>query len=152
MPNIFIHIPKDSFPGEARTALTRRINAAAASAEQIPAEPRKRMLCWVLIDEVDSGSWTCGGADVTSQLLPCMVMVYLPAGVLDNASRTHYVQALHEAFKQSLPIDEKRQVISSVVLHEVPDGTWGANGAIWRLPQFAKDAGFAHLQHLVIDP
>ena len=151
MPNILVHIPKGSFPGEARTALTRRINNAAASAEQIPAEPRKRMLCWVLIDEVDSGAWTCGGADVTSQMLPCFAMVYLPAGVLDDASRTHYVQQLHEAFKLSLPIDDKRQVASSVVLHEVHDGTWGVNGVIWKLPQFAKAAGFSHLQYLVND-
>ena len=151
MPNILIHVPKGSFPGEARTELTRRINAAAASAEQIPAEPRKRMFCWVLIDEVDSVGWTCGGADVTSQLLPCLAMVYLPVGVLDDASRALYVQKLHEAFKQSLPLDDKRQVASSVVLHEVQDGTWGVNGVIWRLPQFAKAAGFVHLQHLVND-
>ena len=151
MPNILIHIPKGSFPGEARTALTRRINAAAASAEQIPAEPRSRMLCWVLIDEVDSGAWTCGSVDVTSQLLPCLAMVYLPAGVLDDASRTNYVKDLHEAFKQSLPLDDKREVASSVVLHEVQDGTWGVNGVIWRLPQFVKAAGFVHLQHLVND-
>lgn len=149
MPNIFIHIPKGSFPGKARTELTRRINAAAATAEKIPTDPRKRMLCWVLIDEVDSGAWTCGEVDVTSQLLPCLAMVYYPAGVLDDSSRTHYVQELHEAFGQSRPSDDKRQVVSSVVLHEVPDGTWGANGIIWRLPQFAKAAGFAHLQHLV---
>lgn len=151
MPNIHVHIPKGSFSDGARTALVRRINDAAASAEQIPAEPRKRMLCWVLIDEVDSGAWTCGGADVTSQLLPCVATVYVPAGVLDDASRANYVQALHQAFKQSLPLSDKRQVASSVVLQEIADGTWGANGVIWRLPQFAKVAGFAHLQHLVND-
>jgi phenylpyruvate tautomerase PptA (4-oxalocrotonate tautomerase family) len=149
MPNIFVHVPKDSFPGDARSALVRRINEAAADAEQIPADPRKRMLCWVLIDEVDVGAWTCGALDVTAQMLPCVAMVYLPAGVLDDASRAAYVQALQEAFKQSLPAADKRQLVTSVVLHEVADGTWGANGAIWRLPQFAKAAGFAHLQHLV---
>lgn len=149
MPNILIHIPKGSFPESARAALVRRINDAAASAEQIPQEPRKRMLCWVLINEVDSGAWTCGGADITSQLLPCAALVYVPAGVLDDVSRGNYVHALHEAFKQSLPLEDKRQVVSSVVLHEVEDGSWGANGIIWRLPQFAKAAGFGHLQHLV---
>lgn len=151
MPNIFVHIPRGSFPGESRTTLTRRINAAAASAEQIPPEQSKRMLCWVLIDEVESGAWTCGGVDVTSQLLPCVAMVYLPEGVLTDSTRALYVEELHEAFKKSIPFDDKRQVASSVVLHEVSDGTWGANGVIWRLPQFAKAAGFGHLQHLVTD-
>lgn len=86
---------------------------------------------------------------MTPQVLPCLAMVHLPAGVLDDGSRARYVQDLHEAFKQSQPLDDPRQIISSVVLHEVPDGTWGANGEIWRLPQFARAAGFGHLQHLV---
>lgn len=149
MPNIVIHVPKDSFPGEARSSLVRRINDAAARAEQIPDDHRKRVLCWVVVDEVDSGAWTCGGADVTAQVLPCVAMVYLPAGVLDDDSRALYVQAMHEAFKQSLPSEEHRQLATSVILHEVTDGNWGANGAIWRLPHFAKAAGFAHLQHMV---
>lgn len=148
MPNILVRIPKDSYPGEARAALVRGINDAAALAEQIPAEPRKRMLCWVLIEEVAPGAWTCGSADVTAQLLPCVALVYLPAGVLDDAARALYVQALHQAFQRSMPPQDTRRLASSVVLHEVADGTWGVNGAIWRLPQFAEAAGFGHLQHL----
>lgn len=149
MPNIHVRIPKGSFTGAARADLIRRINDAAANAEQIPAEPRKRMLCWVLIDEISDGAWTCGGADMTSQLLPCVATVYLPAGVLNDTSRAQYVQELHEAFKQSRVAEDARLVATSVMLHEVPDGSWGVNGSIWRLPQFAQAAGFAHLQHLV---
>lgn len=148
MPNILIRIPKDSYLGEARAALVRGINDAATLAEQIPAEPRKRMLCWVLVEEIASGAWTCGGADVTAQLLPCVVMVYLPAGVLDAAARALYVQALHQSLHRSMPPQDTRRLASSVVLHEVADGMWGVNGTIWRLPQFAEAAGFAHLQNL----
>ena len=149
MPNIHIRIPKGSYPGAAHADLVRRINNAAANAEQIPPEPHKRMLCWVLIDEVDDGAWTCGGTDMTAQLLLCVATVYVPAGVLNDAARAQYVQELHEAFKQSSALEDARQVVSSVVLQEVTDGSWGVNGSIWRLPQFAKAAGFAHLQHLV---
>lgn len=148
MPNILVRIPKDSYPGEARAALVRSITDAAALAEQIPAEPRKRMLCWVLIEEIEAGAWTCGGADVTAQMLPCVALVYLPAGVLDDAARALYVQTLHQAFHRSLPAHDSRRLASSVILHEVADGTWGVNGAIWKLPQFAEAAGFAHLQEL----
>lgn len=151
MPNIHIRIPKGSFSGAYRADLVRRINDAAANAEQIPPEPHKRMLCWVLIDEVADGAWTCGGIDMTAQLLPCVATVYVPAGVLNDATRAQYVQELHKAFKQSCAAENVRQVASSVVLREVNDGCWGANGSIWRLPQFAKAAGFAHLQHLVRD-
>lgn len=148
MPHILVRIPNNSYPGEARAALVRGINDAAALAEQIPAEPRKRMLCWVLIEEVAPGAWTCGGADVTAQLLPCVALVYLPAGVLDAAARALYVQELHHAFHRLMPPQDTRRLACSVVLQEVDDGSWGVNGAIWRLPQFAEAAGFTHLQHL----
>ena len=115
MPNILVSIPQGAFPGEARVALVRRINDAAAQAEQIPRDPKKRFLCWVVINQIDSGAWTCGGVDVTPQWLPG---------------------------------DDKRQLATSVVLHEVADGAWGASGVIWKLPDFARAAGFEHLQHL----
>ncbi|WP_428424658.1 tautomerase [Methylibium sp.] len=150
MPNIVVHIPHGAFAGEARSALTRCINEAAAKAEQMPADPNKRFVCWVVVNEVDPGALTCGSVDMTAQLLPCIAMVHVPAGVLDGASRTRYVQEMHDAFREALPAGELRKLITSVVLHDVADGTWGANGVIWRLPDLAKASGHGHLQHLVV--
>ncbi|CKU57569.1 Uncharacterised protein [Mycobacterium tuberculosis] len=42
--------------------------------------------------------------------------------------------------------------MTSVVLDEVPDGAWGVGGRIWTLPDFARNAGYAHLQHLARSP
>ena len=149
MPNILVKIPKGSFPGNSRTALAKGLTEAAATAEQMPADPKKQFVTWVLIDEVESGSWTCGGADVGTQFLPCMAVAYVPSGVLDEVSRGLYVQLLDGAFKKAIPVDEKRQLVTSIVLNEVFDGNWGANGTIWKLPELAKASGFAHLQYLV---
>jgi len=149
MPNIVLKIPKNAFPAAQRAALVQGINEAAAVAEQIPADPRKRFLSWVLIDEVEPGNWTCGGADVTSQFLPCMAVVHVPAGVLDDAARAAYARLLQSALQTALPAADKRQLLTSVVFNDVEDGHWGVGGDIWRLPAFAKAAGFAHLQHLV---
>jgi phenylpyruvate tautomerase PptA (4-oxalocrotonate tautomerase family) len=148
MPTVVVHLPKGVFPPSARQALGQSITRVAAECEQIPDEPKRRGLCWVLIHEVEAGNLTCGGFDVTRQVLPCFALVNLPAGVLDEHSRTQYVEGMHAAFKSALPADDKRPVMSSVVLNDVADGTWGANGAIWTLPHFAKMAGYAHLQHL----
>jgi phenylpyruvate tautomerase PptA (4-oxalocrotonate tautomerase family) len=149
MPTILVKIPKGSFPGNSRATLVRRINEVAAEAEQMPGDPRTQALCWVLVDEVDAGGWTCGGVDLTAKLLPCVVRVYVPAGVLHAASRRLYVERLHAAFEASRPEGDTRRVTSSIVLHDVPDGTWGANGALWTLPDFTRASGYAHLQHLV---
>ena len=150
MPTIFVKIPKNVFPRSSRALLTRNITEAAAAAEQVGPDARQRFLCWVSIDEVEPGNLACGGSDATAQLLPCIAWVCVPEGVLlDQASRQVYVQRMHAAFQQSLPEDERRPVMTSILLHDVAEGTWGGNGMLWTLPDLARAAGFAHLQHLV---
>lgn len=148
MPNILIKVPHGVFPSAQLRKLTQTITEVASVTEQIPAEMKKRFLCWITVDEVSQGMFTCGGMDTTQHVIPCIAMVYLPAGVLDGASRAQYVNTVHAAFASALSADDKRQIATSVILHEIPDGQWGANGSIWQLPDFAKAAGYAHLQHL----
>lgn len=149
MPNILVKIPANTFDADARAALAHRITEGAAQAEQIPPDPRKRATTWVVVEEAPAGSWWCGGLDVTTQMVPCLAIVHVPAGVLDAAARALFVQQMHEAFVQALPTTDGRRVVTSVMLHEVPDGTWGVDGALWALPDFARAAGYAHLRHLV---
>jgi phenylpyruvate tautomerase PptA (4-oxalocrotonate tautomerase family) len=40
-------------------------------------------------------------------------------------------------------------VTTSVVMNHVQDGTWGIGGTISRIADFARTAGYRHLQHLV---
>lgn len=149
MPNIFVKIPQDAFPGECRAVLVQKLNDAAAAAERMPPAPAQRVYCWVVVDEAAPGAWTCGGVDAGAWLLPCAAVVYVPAGVLDDAARALYVELVHAAFVQALPDGERRRLATSVLLREVGDGEWGINGAVWRLPDFARAAGYAHLQALL---
>ena len=149
MPNILVKIPANTFDGDARAALARRITEAAVQAEQIPDDPRRRATTWVVMEDVPAASWWCGGVDVTTQVVPCLAIAHVPAGVLDADARALFVQQMHDAFVQSLPAADGRRVVTSVMLHDVADGTWGVNGALWTLPDFARAAGYAHLQHLV---
>ncbi|CAJ0810497.1 tautomerase family protein [Ralstonia flaminis] len=148
MPNILVKIPADTFDRTARASLARRINEAAAQAEQIPDDPRRRFSTWVVIEEVAAAMWTCGGMDLPAQIVPCMAIVFVPAGVLDADARALFVRLMHDAFAQALPADAGRRVITSVMLYDVADGTWGVNGALWTLPDFASASGYTHLQHL----
>lgn len=149
MPCILVKVPRGAFSAEARAVLVRQLIHAASVAEQMPADPQKLFLSWVVIDETEASMWTCGGHDVSSQVLTCFATVYVPSGVLDDVSRALYVGLMHEAFKAALHADDKRQLVSSVILQDVADGSWGGNGNIWTLPDLAKAAGYAHLQHLI---
>ncbi|PTU30209.1 tautomerase family protein [Stenotrophobium rhamnosiphilum] len=148
MPNIFVRVPKGAFPADARQRLVRNINDAAGAAEQIPNDPQKRFLTWVVVEEIESGMWTCGGLDVTAKALPCFAIVHVPAGVLNASARALYIKLMYEAFQQALPEGEQRQLLTSVILQDVADGDWGGNGIVWTLPKLAQAAGYAHLQHL----
>ena len=149
MPNILIKVPQGVFPPAQLRKLTETITEAASVAEQMPAEMKRRFLSWITVDEVAQGLFTCGGMDTTQHVIPCIAMVYLPAGVLDGAARAQYVNTVHAAFASTLAADDKRQIATSVILHEIPEGQWGGNGSIWRLPDVAKAAGYAHLQSLI---
>lgn len=151
MPNILIKVPYGAFPGDARAKLLRHVHQAAISAEQMPADPMKQMLSWVMLEEIEPGMWTCGGQDISQQVLTCFIAVLVPAGVLDADARASYVHLMHAAFQKAVPAHERRRLVTSVVLHDVAEGTWGGNGSIWTLPTLAKAAGYAHLQHLVAD-
>jgi hypothetical protein len=108
----------------------------------------KSYCCAGVIGEIAIGHWTCGGHDMSAAVVPVVAIVNLSAGVLDDQSTARYVNLMHSAVTTSLP-DEKRRIATSCIMNEVADGVWGANGTIWRLPQFAAAAGYEHLQHLV---
>jgi phenylpyruvate tautomerase PptA (4-oxalocrotonate tautomerase family) len=149
MPNIFVTIPRNTFDNAARADLTRRLCEAAATAEQIPDDPRKRATCWIIFNEVDAEAFTCGAKDVSAAMIPCIAISYVPAGVLDKERRARFIELAHAAFQQSLPTGDKRLCVTSVMVRDVDDGTWGANGALWHLSDFAKASGYTHLQHLI---
>jgi phenylpyruvate tautomerase PptA (4-oxalocrotonate tautomerase family) len=127
--------------------LVRRVlNEVAVTVEQMPNEQKKQFVNWIVIEQVEPFMFTCGGSDLTSIVIPCIVQIYLPHGVLDAAARFKYVALMHGAFEKALPKQDERRLVTSVILNEVPDGQWGGNAKIWRLPDFATAAEYSHLQ------
>jgi hypothetical protein len=59
--------------------------------------------------------------------------------------RTDYVLGLHQAIEQCTEADDERVLMTSIQLTDIADGTWGANGSLWRLADFTRAAGYGHL-------
>jgi phenylpyruvate tautomerase PptA (4-oxalocrotonate tautomerase family) len=149
MPRIDVTLPNGSLSANNKTILAQQLVEAAAQAEQVPNNPKYRMYTWINLREANAGELTCGGHDITEQALPCMVLAYFPAGVLDESGRALFVELAHQAFKYAFGPQEQRTLMTSIILYEVTNGHQGANGKIWRLSDLARAAGYRHLQHLV---
>ena len=148
MPNIIIRIPEGVLDTDSKAQLVAEVNRTATDVEQMPAEPKSSAMCWVVIEEIAEGNWTCGGVDVTAQVVPVIIQVFIPAGLLDAKARSRYATGLHRAVTGALR-DDKRRILISSIFGEVEEGHWGVNDQIWSLADFARHAGFLHLQHLV---
>lgn len=149
MPTIIAKLPEGAFDAAARRSLARGIHAAAKAVEKWGDDPRQEFLTWVLIEEIPSGFLFAGGEDPLARIIPVVVMVYPPAGVIDHAGRAELVRLVHAAIAAARPSADPRPVATSVIVREVADGTWGASGQLWQLADFARAAGYRHLQHLV---
>jgi phenylpyruvate tautomerase PptA (4-oxalocrotonate tautomerase family) len=148
MPSIIVKVPEGAFDAAGRERIAKGITAAAKSAEKIGDDPRQEFTTWLVIEEVKAGYFFAGGNDPVAQVLPVIVFFYAPAGVLDEADRATAVQLIHTAVSVAKPNADPRPVMTSVIVFDVPDGTWGGSGVLWRLPDFARAAGYKHLQHL----
>lgn len=145
MPNILIKVPTGAFNQPQRQQLLRSVSNVAMLNEHMGDAPQQRALCWVLIEEIQADEWLCGGVAPHARAVPCIVIVKVPAGVLDAPMRQRYVRELHCAIQSSLTTEDQRQLLTSIQIQDVVDGTWGANGDIWHLADFARAAGFGHL-------
>ncbi|MFQ6559838.1 tautomerase family protein [Pseudomonas sp. Lb2C1-1] len=145
MPNILIKVPTGAFNQPQRQQLLRSVSDVAMVNEHMGDAPQQRALCWVLIEEIQADEWLCAGVAPHARFVPCIVIVQVPAGVLDAPMRQRYVRELHCAIQSSLTVEDQRQLLTSIQIQDVVDGTWGANGDIWHLADFTRAAGYGHL-------
>jgi phenylpyruvate tautomerase PptA (4-oxalocrotonate tautomerase family) len=148
MPTILIRLPEGVFDDPARAAIAADVTAAAKRVEQIGDEPAHLFTTWVIFEDIKPGHLFAGGADALTRAIPAVVFFHHPEGVIDQQGRELAVRLIHDAIAAAAPKDG-RPVISSIAIAKVEDGTWSAMGDIWRLADFARVAGYRHLQHLV---
>ncbi|EIM16763.1 tautomerase family protein [Pseudomonas chlororaphis] len=150
MPNITIKLPANVLSEGTIQQLLAAVDCAAVEATGLGNDPRQRLLCWVMLDEVADSRWMCGGRSDFDQFIPCHIQVLAPAGELNAGRRAHYAAVLHKAIAGCLSAEDPRVLMTSIVINDVVDGTWAANGDIWHLSDFVRVAGYAR-QDVVTD-
>jgi phenylpyruvate tautomerase PptA (4-oxalocrotonate tautomerase family) len=147
MPLLHIHTTASAFDDESRQRFVDEITDAALRAESVPDDPMLRLRCLIIWDESPAGCVYAGAGPADDLIRGVIAEFYVSDGVMDPVRRQVFAQELQRAVVDAQP-DDQRLAATSVVFHQIPEGHWGRNGRIVRLPEMAAEAGFEHLQEI----
>jgi phenylpyruvate tautomerase PptA (4-oxalocrotonate tautomerase family) len=149
MPMIDLTIPADAFDRSTRAQLADDLLAILLRWEGAPPTQEAASLAWAFVHVVDEVR--VGQGPPTRPHY--RVGVRTPAGALDDRRRAGLVAEVTDrvlAAEGAAPTPANRFRVW-VILDDVPDGAWGAEGRIWRFPDVAAfvtarsgPAGLAH--------
>ncbi len=144
MPLMRVTLTSGAFDETQKQRLAVALTEAGCRAESVPDLPQSRMRALVLLQELAPGCFYSAGAPADAAVAGVFMDYQVSAGVLDGARKEQFARELQEAAKSAVG-DTGRMVVTSCVIHEVPEGQWAQNGTIRRLPDMVGLAGFEHL-------
>ncbi|MDA1362483.1 tautomerase family protein [Glycomyces luteolus] len=126
MPMIRLTVPPGALTVEGRSSIQRELNAALLRWEGAPDTEFFRAQAWSYLIELPEGAQTTAEDDAPRFLVEATVpqgalSERRKAGLVEEATRTVLAAA-------GLPASEALRVW--VLVHEQPDGTWGAGGQV----------------------
>jgi phenylpyruvate tautomerase PptA (4-oxalocrotonate tautomerase family) len=149
MPLMHVTLTHGSFDDSGKQRLVSGLTEAACRAESVPDQPQHRMRALVLLHELSPGCFYSAGVPADAAVAGVFIDWQVSAGVLDGARKARFAAELQEVAASAADGDGDgdgdKMVVTSCVIHEVPEGQWAQNGAIRRLPDIVPLAGFEHL-------
>lgn len=147
MPLLRVTLTPGAFDDARRARLAAALTDASCRAESLPDDPGSRMGALVLFEELAPGAFYSAGHPAEDAVAGVFLDWQVSAGVLDGARKARFAAELQDAAKAAAP--DGRLVVTSCVIHEVPEGQWVQNGAVRRLPEITARARFEHLTALI---
>jgi phenylpyruvate tautomerase PptA (4-oxalocrotonate tautomerase family) len=151
MPLMYLHLTPNAFNAVETQQIAELITEASLRAESIPNEPERRLRSLLFIDEHAAGRFYAGGRPGEALVRGVFLHLHVGVGVMDGARRAQLIADVHAAVDQVArngDAGDRRRVVTSVVVTDVPEGFWGQDGSVRRLPQMAAVAGFEHLRSI----
>jgi len=145
MPLMRVTLTPGAFDPKQKARLATALTEAACRAESVPDLPQHRMRALVLLDELEPGCFYSASQPADAAVAGVFIDWQVSTGVLDGALKARFARELQEAAASAVDADDTRMVVTSCVIHEVPEGQWAQNGGIRRLPDITPLAGFEHL-------
>jgi phenylpyruvate tautomerase PptA (4-oxalocrotonate tautomerase family) len=133
MPKIDLTFSAGALSDEARQELPRKLATAMLRWEKAPDTPYLRSISWVHLHELAEGAVYDGNGPVEPGHFA--VDVTVPAGALSDRRREGLVAEFTELIVEAGKLTPADTMRVWVIIHEIPDGHWGASGAIVRFEQ-----------------
>jgi phenylpyruvate tautomerase PptA (4-oxalocrotonate tautomerase family) len=138
MPQIQLTVPEGTLTDEGSATIQAALAATLLKWEGAPDNAFFRSLSWSYLHQLPQGSQiTAGDTDPRFR-----VDVTVPAGALNEERKTGLVADVTEQVLAAAGLGADQALRVWVLIHEQPDGTWGAGGRIFRyadLVALAKD-------------
>ncbi|MFJ1975573.1 4-oxalocrotonate tautomerase family protein [Streptomyces sp. NPDC087903] len=128
MPMIRLTVPAGALTEEGRTTVQRDLATVLLHWEGAPDTAFFRAQAWSYLVELPEGAQTTAEDDAPRFL----VEVAVPQGALSERRRTGLVQDATKTVLSAAGLTPDDALRVWVLMHEQPDGTWGAGGSVIR--------------------
>lgn len=136
MPRLELRVPADTLTDEQQSQLTEELTDTMLEVEGAsPDNDMAQSIAWVFIEEYEPEAWTIGGDETTDLAFDATVTV--PEGSLDQDGKERMVEKVTGVLSD-VGEGDFDLMKAWVIINEVPDGNWGAAGAIFRYDDIVR--------------
>lgn len=136
MPMIDLTYPKGSLAPEARLELLDELATRLLEAEKAPDTDFFRSITWVYANEIEPDALAVGGRPGDEPRF--RVQITVPDGALSDRRKGILAGSVNEAVLRAAGLPESEGLRVWTMIHEVPDGNWGAAGQQVRYKQLVE--------------
>jgi phenylpyruvate tautomerase PptA (4-oxalocrotonate tautomerase family) len=138
MPKIDLTFPAGALSDDAKGELSRELARAMLRWEGAPDTEFFRSITWTHVHELPADAvYTADGQAELSQFV---VDATVPAGALSDRRKSGLVEEFSKLVRDAAGLGEEDGVRVWVLIHEVPEGNWGAAGQVVRFEQLRAAA------------
>ena len=140
MPVIELTAPAGAIAPDARETIQRDLAQTLLRWEKAPDTELFRSIAWSYLHELPEGAQTTAEDDEPR----FRVDVRVPEGALSDRRKAGLVDEVTSVVMKAAGLSAEHSLRVWVLIHEQPDGTWGAGGAIVRYSDLVQLAGQAN--------
>jgi phenylpyruvate tautomerase PptA (4-oxalocrotonate tautomerase family) len=136
MPMMDLTYPAGALTPDARAELVEELTTVLLRAERAPDTDFFRNITWVYVHELPEGTLFAAGRPVPEPTL--RLQVTIPQGALSARRKDELVAEATKTIRIAAGIAEADALRVWVLIHEVPDGNWGAAGNVVHFEQLRQ--------------